>query len=267
MINKKQILFVMAFYFLLPFYAHAQIPTADTIPDNLRTKDKGLLSSDRSELMNEYSSLTSAISSHDTKCSRVADTDQGLISACSSEMQNLKAKVQAYQTKLTEFDNLLKQTVTTNVNTDSNVVDARNMPSSLPKSIDDAIASAYANAPAGVSERVRKGFQAVLTHDWKVAKAWFGDALYHDPDNTDLKKFVKLADIETEERSSAHISASSLSQEELMKIFDDMPIPTETQRTNDYMFEQLLKMAENDPALKKSSEEPHTPSKVIFPHN
>jgi hypothetical protein len=77
---------------------------------------------------------------------------------------------------------------------DSNVVDARNVPSGLPKSLDNAIAKAYANAPPGVSDRVRKGFQAVMVRDWKLAKAWFQDALNRDPTNAGLKRLVALTD-------------------------------------------------------------------------
>ncbi|TKB58800.1 MAG: hypothetical protein E8D49_10390 [Nitrospira sp.] len=77
---------------------------------------------------------------------------------------------------------------------DSSVVDARNVPSGLSKSVEHAIATAYANAPPGVSERVRKGFQAVADGDWKVAKALFEDALKRDPGNSNLKRLVALVD-------------------------------------------------------------------------
>lgn len=79
-------------------------------------------------------------------------------------------------------------------NTDTAVVDARKVPSGLPKSLDNAIAKAYSSAPPGVSDRVRKGFQAVMARDWKVAKAWFQDALKRDPDNAGLKRLVALTD-------------------------------------------------------------------------
>jgi len=78
--------------------------------------------------------------------------------------------------------------------TDTSVVDARNVASGLPKSLDNAVATAYANAPPGVSDRVRKGFQAVMVRDWKVAKAWFQDALNRDPSNAGLKRLVALSD-------------------------------------------------------------------------
>ena len=74
------------------------------------------------------------------------------------------------------------------------VVDARSVPSGLPKALDNAIANAYSSTPPGVSDRVRKGFQAVMVRDWKVAKAWFQDALNRDPNNAGLKRLVALTD-------------------------------------------------------------------------
>jgi tetratricopeptide (TPR) repeat protein len=77
---------------------------------------------------------------------------------------------------------------------DPGVVDARIVPSGLPKAMDEAIAGAYKDAPAGVIDRVRKGFQAVMERDWKVARAWFEDALNRDPNNAGLKRLVALTD-------------------------------------------------------------------------
>ena len=103
---------------------------------------------------------------------------------------------------------------------DPMVVDARNVPSGLPKSVDDAIAAGFAGAPPGVSDRVRKGFQAVAAHDWKVAKAWFEDALNHDPDNAGLKRLVALADYtgkrnEQKTTSTSKVSDKPLTNEEI----------------------------------------------------
>jgi len=73
------------------------------------------------------------------------------------------------------------------VNTDPNLVDARNVATGLPKSVADEIP----NTAAG--NRVRKGFGAIMDHDWKVAHAWFQDALNHDPGNAGLRRLVDLA--------------------------------------------------------------------------
>ncbi len=87
-----------------------------------------------------------------------------------------------------------KSNTTQAPNLDPMVVDARKVPSGLPKSVENAIAAAYSSAPPGVSDRVRKGFQAVMTRDWKVAKAWFQDALNRDPNNAGLKSLIALTD-------------------------------------------------------------------------
>lgn len=95
---------------------------------------------------------------------------------------------------------------------DPMVVDARDVPSGLPKEVDDAIASGYAGAPPGVSDRVRKGFQAIAAHDWTVARAWFQDALNHDPENAGLKRLTELADftlMRTQQKRLAKTSSMS----------------------------------------------------------
>lgn len=85
---------------------------------------------------------------------------------------------------------------------DPMVVDARNVPSGLPKALDNAIATAYSAAPPGVSDRVRKGFQAVMDRDWKVAKAWFEDALTRDPNDAGLKRMIVLTEYSLRDRQA-----------------------------------------------------------------
>ena len=82
-------------------------------------------------------------------------------------------------------------------NTDPMVVDARNVPSGLPKSVDDAIP----HTPSG--ERVRKGFQAIQDGDWKVALAWFQDALNKEPGDPGIARLVDLAQFTLEYRTRA----------------------------------------------------------------
>lgn len=77
---------------------------------------------------------------------------------------------------------------------DTSVVDARQVPSGLPNGLSKAIATAYLVAPPGVSDRVRKGFQAALVRDWTVAQSWFQDALRLDPGNAGLRRLVALTD-------------------------------------------------------------------------
>lgn len=73
-------------------------------------------------------------------------------------------------------------------NLDPMVVDARNVPTGLPKFVEDNIP----NTPAG--NRVRKGYQAIKDHDWNVARAWFQDALNHDPGDDGIKRLAEWAD-------------------------------------------------------------------------
>ena len=47
------------------------------------------------------------------------------------------------------------------------------------------------NSPA--ADRISKGFQAVINHDWPVALAWWQEALHRDPNNAALKRSVDLA--------------------------------------------------------------------------
>ncbi|MBK5273491.1 MAG: hypothetical protein JJE30_00350 [Desulfuromonadales bacterium] len=81
----------------------------------------------------------------------------------------------------------LKTGATPEPNLDPMVVDARNVPSGLPASVEKAIPQ----TPAG--DRVRKGFQAFVEHDWAVALAWFKDALNHEPGSPGLQRLVDLA--------------------------------------------------------------------------
>lgn len=71
---------------------------------------------------------------------------------------------------------------------DSRVVDAR-----VPRDgayLTDQVPE-LKNSPA--ADRISKGFQAVINHDWPVALAWWQDALNRDPNNAALKRSVDLA--------------------------------------------------------------------------
>lgn len=77
---------------------------------------------------------------------------------------------------------------------DPQTVDARCVPSGLTKFTEDSIEKSFAKSPPGVGERVRKGFQALMTQDRNAAKTWFEDALSRDPKNEELKRLVDLLD-------------------------------------------------------------------------
>jgi hypothetical protein len=117
---------------------------------------------------------------------------------------------------------------------DPPTVDARDVPSGLSKAVENAIANAFLDSPPGVGDRVRKGFQAVMANDWKVARAWFQDALNRDPGNANLKSFIVSVDltpgealdvmrkgkIEKDPLSSLDANATKLSKEQIMKALD-----------------------------------------------
>lgn len=69
---------------------------------------------------------------------------------------------------------------------DSSLVGKPN--TALPKSVDEAIPRTAAG------ERVRKGFQAIQLGDWKVAHAWFQDALKREPGNPGIRRLVDLTE-------------------------------------------------------------------------
>jgi tetratricopeptide (TPR) repeat protein len=77
---------------------------------------------------------------------------------------------------------------------DTRTVDVRCVPSGLGKFIDDSIGKEFAKSPPGVSDRVRKGFQSLMTQDRSVALSWFKQALSLDPNNEGLKRLIELTD-------------------------------------------------------------------------
>jgi tetratricopeptide (TPR) repeat protein len=85
--------------------------------------------------------------------------------------------------------------------TDPNVVDATNRPTGLPKDVENSIPA----TPAG--DRVRKGLQAIQAHDWKVALAWFQDALNKQPGDPGLERLVDLAQYTLQKQSQASATA------------------------------------------------------------
>jgi hypothetical protein len=70
---------------------------------------------------------------------------------------------------------------------DPNVVDARKVPTGLPADV----ANSIPHTPTG--DRVCKGLEAIQAHDWKVALAWFQDALNKQPSDPGLERLVDLA--------------------------------------------------------------------------
>jgi len=105
---------------------------------------------------------------------------QERIEAVTAQQQQAEERIKAQQ----QYN---QSAATPPVNTDPSVVDTRNISTGLPKEVEDSIP----HTPAG--DRVRKGFEAIQAHDWKVALAWFQDALNHEPSDPGLQRLVDLA--------------------------------------------------------------------------
>ncbi len=157
----------------------------------------------------------------------------------------------------------------------SPVVGAADFPSALPRDIEDAISRAYSHAPEGVGGRVRKGFQAVMAHDWKVARAWFLDALRFDPENGGLKRLAELCNYPLPKNEKSIPSDAKLPQDSDIKYLfpdddtqpEDRPaspqgkpvrggVPEqEARELEDHILDLLQKQIDSDPALNPPARE------------
>ncbi|MCR4346168.1 MAG: hypothetical protein NUV55_03025 [Sulfuricaulis sp.] len=185
------------------------IPTLPVVPPNIAATNPVLVQQ-RDKLLDQRKALLDKTNSHNSMCNAV-EAGSAADSICTRAYAPLEAEIKShvqvskqYNTRLLAAVNLAasQKSAPPPPHTDTSVVDARNVPSGLPKSLDNAIAKAYSNSPPGVSDRVRKGFQAVMVRDWKVAKAWFQDALKRDPNNAGLKRMIVLTDYSLRDRQA-----------------------------------------------------------------
>jgi tetratricopeptide (TPR) repeat protein len=164
--------------------AQEKIPPLESVPETLSPSLKASFSGQRQALQQQLGVLQAAAAAFNAK--KAEDQTDAEYDA-----------VQAQRTRYIEAAKAFNQTLQAEKsrqaaagalpNTDPMVVDGRNVPSGLPKSVDNAIP----HTPAG--ERVRKGFEALQIGDWKVALTWFQDALGKDPGDPDLQRLVDLA--------------------------------------------------------------------------
>lgn len=96
-------------------------------------------------------------------------------------------------------------------------VDACDPGTDLPKGIADAIESVFKDSPRAVTDRVRKGFNAVMQRDWKLASVWLRDALGREPNNVPLRIFALL--VEHDKKPSDLPPALDA---EIQKLFDEV---------------------------------------------
>lgn len=174
------------------------IPALSVVQPNIAATHPALVKQ-REALLKERKALLDRTNSHNQLCSAV-EAGSAAEASCTKAYPAMEKAINSHIQASKQYNDDYLAAVNLAVsqkpapNADTSVVDARNVPSGLPKGLDNAIASAYSSAPPGVSDRVRKGFQAVMVRDWKVAKAWFQDALNRDPNNAGLKRLVALTD-------------------------------------------------------------------------
>jgi len=198
----------------------------------------------RGALLKERKALFDKTNSHNKSCAEV-EAGSAAEASCSKALATLTTVINSHVLASRQYNGNYLTAVNRTAKpesapgADASVVDARNVPSGLSKSVENAIVSAYSDAAPGVSDRVRKGFQAVMDRDWKVAKAWFEDAFNRDPGNANLKRLVALVGQTPEVKkqiprshqdsaparwtlASLNASASTMSTEQIMKALEDI---------------------------------------------
>ena len=211
----------------------AQNDTIPSIPTEWPRTIQNSMNNKRDILIKNLKDYDKKVNDFNLRCTgTIAPDNTALIAACQKESDVIDIQSGVIDNERGRFLATFHDTKRFFApNTDPNVVDTRNISSGLPKSIDDAIAGAYKNAPAGVSDRVRKGFQSVMTKDWSLAKAWFQDALKLEPDNEWLKKLIALCDytpagqqqtnVANIHKPASVVNANSPSQTEINQWFKD----------------------------------------------
>jgi hypothetical protein len=163
--------------------AQEDLPVPE-VPKTLPSAARSLLTTARVQLVARVEAHNRKVSDFMSRCGQVPAADTALVASCGQEYQAMTAEASSLVAEKRAFT----AQVASSINSDPSVVDARNVPSGLPKSVE----SQLPDTPAG--DRVRKGFQAIVDHDWKVARAWFQDALNREPGNAGIQRLIGLAE-------------------------------------------------------------------------
>jgi len=196
--------------FAAPPNIHAGVPPLLDVPNYFPPDVKQDFDNKRGDLEKRIEELRKEAQSFNSKYAGrtfpegTADAKIGL-----KEKAKLDKAGQDYSRDASAFDEQVSKII------DSMVVDARNVPTGLSKDVEESIPHTASG------DRVRKGFEAIADadwrrHDWKVASAWFQDALNHDPTNTGIKRLVDFAQYMVSQRTAAHTLA-----------FENSPPPTQ----------------------------------------
>lgn len=189
-----------AFIFCLTLHLLSNPVSAQTlkipeIPAGWPIEVRNTLQQHRDTVIKHSHEYDQRVLNFNARCAGTISPDNtSLISYCQQESTAIDIQSDAVDREKEQFITEFHDTEKSFGSGDPNVVDARNVPSGLPKTVEDALAKEYKNDPPEVTDRVRKAFQAIQTRDWKVAKAWFQDALFRDPGNKGLENLIKLCD-------------------------------------------------------------------------
>lgn len=164
-----------------------QIPAISELAPRVAASHPDLVAR-RAALQEERDSLHDQVRSMNARCAVVEEGSSAAL-ACQADQAALRSELTAHIQKSNDFNSVVQTAITADPPlNDPMVVDARHVPSGLPKNVENEIP----HTPAG--DRVRKGFQAIADHDWKVAMAWFRDALNHEPGNPGIQRLIELAE-------------------------------------------------------------------------
>lgn len=186
--------------------ADAAIPPMPEIPTALPDAVRQPLIAKRGPLADKKLALIAEAENNKKTCTNIV-VGSAQHRSCLELQKDFNARV---ETLRVEFEKLAGEIVAavdkyTIKNLDPMVVDARvspygaNLLSQVPE---------LERSPA--ADRIRKGFQAVMTtpRDWPVALAWWQEALQRDPNNAALMRSVDLAQWMVDSKKRAQ-SASS----------------------------------------------------------
>lgn len=199
---------VFAIGMLSPYPVQAGLPAMPEIPVTLPDEVRQPLIDKRAPLAKQKLALIEIGKSINEDCKKV-EKGSAQHEQCLARQKEFAEQVETLRGSMSglarEIDGAIEADRRRRVPLyDTSVVDAR-----VPRDGAELIAKVPELASSPAADRIMKGFQAVMNHDWPVALAWWQDALQRDPGNAALKRSVDLAQWMVEQRKTAPTSAPS----------------------------------------------------------
>jgi len=168
--------------------ANAQPTPLPLVPSQLSAKLHDSLTLVRTNLDARLNAYRSRKSAYDARCTRIPATDRATIEACAAEFAATLPEATALGKDKAAFVSGIARLESIAIHTDTKVVDAR-----VPREGADLIAQVPELAQSPEADRIMKGYQGVIHHDWPIALVWWKEALQRDPNNKALQRSVELA--------------------------------------------------------------------------